>query len=87
MNCPYCNIPIELEQINCKILRCGIYIVGSDFDRNLVNPDTQNITHNIVRQIPPHSKEEYVKNLTILFGCGNPLKYDDGVLCKTDWNS
>ena len=25
MNCPHCNITIEIEQINCAIFRCGIY--------------------------------------------------------------
>jgi hypothetical protein len=25
INCPNCNISIEIIQLNCKIFRCGIY--------------------------------------------------------------
>ncbi len=24
MNCPHCNISIEIDQVNCAIFRCGI---------------------------------------------------------------
>lgn len=23
--CPHCGIPIQIEQVNCAIFRCGIY--------------------------------------------------------------
>lgn len=26
--CPYCNIPIEIESINCGIFRCGVIKSG-----------------------------------------------------------
>ena len=25
INCPHCNISIVIEELNCKIFRCGVY--------------------------------------------------------------
>ena len=77
MNCPYCNMCIELEKVNCGILRCGIY----------------KLKNGKVKQLPKHGKqntiEKIIKEKRLLFGCGNPIKYNKQLQCfdKTTWDS
>ncbi len=72
MNCPYCGIQIELIEINCGILRCGIY---------------KNKKGNI-KQLPKHASKEKIDSLKpyIVLGCGMPIKYNNNQLIPATWD-
>ena len=72
MNCPFCNIQIELVKVNCGILRCGIY-------------ETR---QGKIKQLPKHASEKTIMNLRnrIIFGCGNPIEYKNNILIKSSWD-
>ena len=61
--CPNCLIRIELEKINCGILRCGIY----------------QLKNKKWKQLPKHGSESRIKEIFMnhqTIGCGKSLKYD-----------
>jgi hypothetical protein len=74
--CPYCNIEIIVEKLNCCIMRCGIY----------------QLKNRKWRQMPKHGRKEQIKKIINnykIFGCGNPIKYDkiQKKIIKSEWNS
>ena len=61
INCPNCNICIEIIQLNCKIFRCGIY---------------KDTFTQIPPHLPKDECDRlYVKGL--IYGCGKPFKIVD----------
>ena len=75
MICPHCNIKINLYEIRCGILRCGIY----------------RLKNGKIKQLPKHGKKKTINKIKkenrLLFGCGNPIKYKNGTFIKTSWDS
>lgn len=73
MNCPHCSLEIELVEINCGVLRCGIY--------QLLNGK--------IRQLPKHASKKKIVKLKsqIVIGCGYPIRYSNGKLIKCSWES
>ena len=71
MNCPHCSLGIELVEVRCGILRCGIY----------------KLKNGKIKQLPKHAKRERIEHLRcqIIIGCGNPIKYSDNKLVKCSW--
>ena len=73
MDCPYCNIKIDLFEVNCGVLRCGIY----------------RLKNGKIKQLPKHASKEKIEKLKpqILYGCGNPLIYSrpNNELMKCSW--
>ena len=67
VNCPHCDILIEVLELNCCIFRCGIYKKQNQGSA----PPFEYI------QIPPHSTKEecdrLIKNNEI-YGCGKPFR-------------
>ena len=70
--CPNCKIPIIMEPLNCKIIRCGGYFKNNKF--------IQFPQHSSETKINELKKQKYI-------GCGIPLKYDNNSLKITDWKS
>jgi len=61
--CPNCLIEIQLEKINCGILRCGIY----------------QLKNKKWKQLPKHGSESRINDILRNYktiGCGISLKYD-----------
>jgi hypothetical protein len=73
MECPYCSVAIQLVAVNCGILRCGLY----------------QLKNGKIRQLPKHGSKEKIDRIKekygILYGCGNPIKYENKTLVKTHW--
>jgi hypothetical protein len=64
LSCPYCNITIEVAEINCAIFRCGIY-------KNIIDA-------NYGKQIDPHLSKndcDALKKEDKIWGCGRPFKF------------
>lgn len=57
VNCPHCNILIEVLQLNCKIFRCGIY---------------KNTFQQIDPHLPKKVCDE-LKSKDLIYGCGKPF--------------
>ena len=58
VECPHCSVCIEIEQLNCKIFRCGILKEnGNQIDPHLPKSDCDALVQ---------------KNL--IFGCGKPFR-------------
>ena len=60
INCPHCNITIEIIELNCKIFRCGI------FKNNLKQIDPH---------LSKNKCDELINN-NLIYGCGKPFKVD-----------
>jgi len=58
INCPHCNISIELTEIRCGIFRCGIF--KKDF--------TQIPPHSTEEECDNYNKEN------LIYGCGKPFQ-------------
>ena len=58
VNCPHCNIPVLIEQLNCRIFRHGI----------LKSNNTQINPHASKEEC-----DYYIKN-DLIYGCGNPFR-------------
>lgn len=67
VSCPHCQIPILIEQLNCKIFRHGIFITNGQ----QMNPhETKEVC------------EYFVAN-KMIYGCGKPFRIistEDGSL-------
>jgi hypothetical protein len=57
-NCPHCNIPVLISQLNCRIFRHGVFISTGE----QINPHSSQ-----------HLCDEYVKN-KLIYGCGRPFQ-------------
>ena len=76
VKCPYCQMKIIIEKINCGIMRCGIY----------------KLKNGKWKQMPEHGKKEKITKIienSETIGCGNPIKYEkkSKILVKIDWNT
>ncbi len=60
INCPHCEITIEILELNCKIFRCGI------LKNNLKQIDPH---------LKKHQCDE-LKKKDLIFGCGKPFMVD-----------
>ena len=71
--CPHCNVFIELVKVNCGIFRCGIY----------------KHKNGSIIQLPKHASENKINKLRgqIIYGCGNPVRYQNKTLIKTSWDT
>lgn len=58
VNCPHCNDPIIIEQLNCKIFRHGI----------LKSNNVQINPHACKKEC-----DNYIKN-NLIYGCGKPFR-------------
>lgn len=61
IKCPHCNISIEIQELNCRIFRCGI------FKHNL---------EQIPPHSPKEFCDKIVEEDEI-YGCGKPFKIND----------
>jgi len=60
IECPYCNITILVEALNCRIFRCGVLKSnGKQIDPHL-----------------NQSGCEYLYNAGLIYGCGKPFRVD-----------
>jgi hypothetical protein len=58
VNCPHCNVPILIEQLNCRIFRHGI----------LKSNNTQINPHASKEEC------DYYINNNLILGCGKPFR-------------
>jgi hypothetical protein len=58
INCPHCDITIEVVQLNCQIFRCGIY---------------KNTLKQIDPHLPKEQCDE-LKEKDLIYGCGKPFR-------------
>ena len=58
IQCPHCNIYIEVIELNCKIFRCGIY--KHNFTQ--INPHM------------PERECIFLINTNAIYGCGKPFR-------------
>ena len=63
INCPHCKQLIIIEQLNCRIFRCGIYKSSGE----QINPHLNKIIC-----------DELSSN-NLIYGCGKPFKIDDNL--------
>ena len=63
--CPKCGILIELEQINCGIIRCMAIFRNSTYKQ--VNPHAK---HSEILKLKEENKQD------LIVGCGSALKLD-----------
>jgi hypothetical protein len=69
--CPHCNTAIQVlkDAINCTIFRCGVWKQNG-------------------QPIAPHTSRqecERLVNENLIFGCGNPFKFDGITVEKCDF--
>ena len=60
MECPHCGVSIQLIEINCGILRCGIY----------------QLKNGKIRQLPKHGSKHKIHNIKEKYGkikLGSPI--------------
>ena len=58
IQCPYCNIQIEVVQLNCRIFRCGIFKSNySQINPHLSKEECDNLFNN-----------------NEIYGCGKPFQ-------------
>jgi hypothetical protein len=58
INCPHCNIPVEVLEMNCRIFRCGIYKKGfKQIDPHMIKEDCDRLARD-----------------GVIYGCGKPFK-------------
>jgi hypothetical protein len=69
LNCPYCNVSIVIESINCGIFRCGIYKHNHE---------------QIPPHLSKEECNKLVKENKI-WGCGQPFQLHNGKLIKCGW--
>jgi hypothetical protein len=58
LNCPHCNIPVLIEQLNCKIFRHGI-LKSNNIQ---INPHANK------------EECDYYINNDLIYGCGKPFR-------------
>ena len=58
INCPNCNICIEIIQLNCRIFRCGIY---------------KNTFTQIPPHLPKVECDRLIDQ-DVIYGCGKPFR-------------
>ena len=58
VNCPHCNIPVLIEQLNCKIFRHGIF----KSNNIQINPHSSK------------QDCDYYINNDLIYGCGRPFR-------------
>ena len=68
VNCPNCNNPVLIEQLNCGIFRHGI-LKSNNYQ---INPHASK-----------EECEYYIKN-DLIYGCGKPFKILDNNKFKTE---
>ena len=61
INCPNCNICIEIIQLNCRIFRCGIY----------------KDTYIQIPPHLPKKECDLLIETDLIYGCGKPFKMLD----------
>ena len=61
INCPHCNQSIIIEQLNCRIFRCGIY---------------KNNFKQIHPHLNKELCDELSSN-NLIYGCGKPFRIDE----------
>ena len=69
VQCPTCNIYIEILELNCKIFRCGMY----------KNSFTQIPPH------LEKSECEQLVLYDLIYGCGHPFKIVNGIPYVCDY--
>jgi len=63
VNCPHSKQLIIIEQLNCRIFRCGIYkSSGEQIDPHLNKINSDELSSN-----------------NLIYGCGKPFKIDDNL--------
>lgn len=71
IQCPHCNIFIEILELNCKIFRCGIY--KHNFQQ--INPHM------------PLNECVQLITTNAIYGCGKPFKLiQDNIPEPCDYN-
>jgi hypothetical protein len=68
VNCPNCNIPVLIAELNCRIFRHGVL----KSNNNQINPHASK-----------EECEYYIKN-DLMYGCGKPFKILEGNDFKTE---
>jgi hypothetical protein len=61
VTCPHCNIPIIIDELNCKIFRHGVF----KNTNQQINPHASKI-----------ECDDYITN-DLIYGCGKPFKIID----------
>lgn len=69
INCPNCDISIEILALNCKIFRCGI--LKSTYLQ--IGPHTDKQTC------------DYLKEKDLIYGCGKPFMIVDNKAVTCDY--
>jgi len=68
VDCPHCGTTIEIEALNCRIFRCGVYKA----DKN------KSVAPHASKAICDELKEK-----DLIYGCGKPFRIIDNkaVIC------
>jgi len=61
VDCPHCNIPIIIDELNCRIFRHAVF----KNTNQQINPHTSKI------------ECEYFITNDLIYGCGKPFKITD----------
>ena len=68
VECPHCDVCIEILEVNCAIFRCGIFKdTGEQIQPHL-----------------PKQECDALKKEDRIWGCGRPFKYEGGkaIVCE-----
>lgn len=69
VQCPHCEMFIEVVELNCKIFRCGVY------------KETYIQIH---PHLPKEECDSLVQS-DMIYGCGRPFKIVDNIPQKCDY--
>ena len=70
VECPHCSVSIEIEQINCRVFRCGFFKISKE----CINPHSSK-----------EECDKYVRENQI-YGCGKPFYLnEDNTTVKCDY--
>ena len=70
MNCPWCNIGIFIDEVNCGKFICGV---------------SRESWHQVNPHAPKQHCDELVRD-GLIWGCGRPFKFEGCVLKKCDYD-
>ena len=71
MRCPWCDICIVIEAVNCGRFVCGVL---------------RETGHQVNPHAPKQHCEQLVRD-GLIWGCGKPFKFVGGVLKKCEYDS